>query len=85
MEHLESEGSRDDGPFGDLLRRLLSGVHTSPELATSLRTLLSGTPRLPLDHFYRLRSSGIITGESADAARLRCHLYQDYFTRHLNF
>lgn len=63
---------------------LLSGVHASPELATSLRTLLSGTSRLPLDHFYRLRSAGIIAGESADAVSLRCRLYQDDFARHLN-
>lgn len=83
LEHLESEGSRDEGPFGDHLRRLLSGVHASPELAASLRTLLSGTPRVPIDHFYRLRSAGIIVGESADTVSLRCHLYQDYFARHL--
>nr|WP_309694211.1 AAA-like domain-containing protein [Armatimonas sp.] len=84
LEHLESEGSRDEGPFGDHLRRFLSGVHASPELAASLRTLLSGTPRVPIDHFYRLRSAGIIAGESADAVSLRCRLYQDYFARHLN-
>ncbi len=83
LEHLESEGSRDEGPFGDHLRRLLSGVHVSPELLGSLRGVLSGILRLPLDHFYRLRSAGIIAGESADAVTLRCRLYQDYFTRHL--
>lgn len=83
LEHLESEGGRDEGPFGDHLRRLLSGIQASPEIADSLRTVLAGTPRLPLDHFYRLRSAGVIAGESADAVRMRCRLYQDYFARHL--
>lgn len=83
LEHLESEGSRDEGPFGDHLRRLLSGVQASPELAESLQKLLRGKPPLPLEHFYRLRSAGIIVGESVEAATLRCALYHDYFSRHL--
>lgn len=83
LEHLESEGSRDEGPFGDHLRRLLSGVQASPELAGSLQKLLRGKHPLPLEHFYRLRSAGIIVGESVEAAALRCALYHDYFSRHL--
>lgn len=83
LEHLETEGSRDEGPFGDHLRRLLSSIQLRPGLVESLQAILRGESQPSLDHFYRLRSAGILKGEAMSEAQLRCSLYADYFTHHL--
>jgi hypothetical protein len=80
---LEAQGDRDEGPFGDHLRRLLAFLSRDDELVTVMRGLLQGAPCPNLEIFYRLRSSGLIIGNSLSEARLRCRLYADYLARHL--
>lgn len=79
----EHKATRDDGPFGDHLRRILVSLAHDPSLCEVVKKLLSGRPSSPLDAFYRLRSAGIVSGESARDMRLRCRLYQSYLTQHL--
>jgi len=79
---IESRADREDGPFGDHLRRLLASLVHSPEMAATVRNLLQGTPP-ERNHFYRLRSGGVLAGQAADEARLRCPLYAAYLKRHL--
>ena len=80
---LEQNADRDDGPFGDHLHRLLVSLSLDQRLSEELRALLSGSV-LSSSAFYRLRSAGVLVGESAAESRPRCELYTRYLKRHLS-
>jgi serine/threonine protein kinase len=80
---LEAQADHDEGPFGDHLRRLLVSLSQDAELCDVVRGLLAGKPCPTPESFYRLRSAGLVLGDSAREARLRCRLYTSYFERHL--
>jgi serine/threonine protein kinase len=80
---LEACADQDEGPFGDHLRRVLVSLTQDPVLCESVREILRGKPSIPLDSFYRLRSAGLITGDSAAEARLRCEAYAKYLSKQL--
>ena len=80
-EHQNAD--RDDGPFGDHLNRLLISLQQDHDLLQELRGLLQSATNLSNSAFYRLRSAGIISGDSANDTRLRCDLYERYLKRHL--
>jgi len=76
--------TRDEGPVGDHLRRILVTLAQDSKLCDSLRNLLSGNGApCSMEDFYRLRTSGIVVGESARDMKCRCRLYETYLTRHL--
>lgn len=78
-----AHADRDEGIYGDHLRRMLVLLARDPELGDAVRTVLQGRPCPTSDTFYRLRSAGVIAGESAADARPRCRLYASYLARHL--
>ena len=79
----EVQACRDEGPFGDHLRRILFLLAQDPALCNVMRELLVGKHTAATDEFYRLRSAGIVVGESARDMQPRCELYQSYLRRHL--
>jgi hypothetical protein len=79
----EAEADRDEGLFGDHLRRILLGLSHDAELAVAARAVLCGQPCPASDAFYRLRSAGVLSGGSPSEARFRCRLYATYLARHL--
>jgi len=83
LSALEAEGDREEGPFGDHLRRVLVTLSQDPAMLTVARALLRGGPCPNPESFYRLRSGGLLAGASVPEARFRCHLYETYLTRHL--
>lgn len=80
---LEVVSDHDEGPFGDHLRRLLLSILQDAELSEVVRGLLQGRPCPTPESFYRLRSAGIIMGDSAKEARPRCQLYASWLEKHL--
>jgi DNA-binding SARP family transcriptional activator len=80
---LEPQLASETGLFGDHLRRVLLSVARDPELREAVRQVLQGHPCPTVESFYRLRSAGVLTGESAREARLRCRLYAVYLKEHL--
>jgi len=79
-----AEGAvRDDGPYGDHLRRIFVSLNQDPTLCEVVRSVIGGRQSSSTDTFYRLRSSGIMAGESARNMKLRCQLYEQYLSRHL--
>jgi hypothetical protein len=80
---LEAAANREDGIFGDHLRRILIMLARNIQLTDVVRGLLQGHSCPSTESFYRLRSAGIVTGESARGARPRCPLYAAYLKRHL--
>jgi hypothetical protein len=74
---------RDEGPFGDHLRRFLMLLAQDSQLCDVMREILRGQPCPSTESFYRLRSAGLLAGDSVQDARPRCQLYANYLTRHL--
>jgi serine/threonine protein kinase len=80
---LEAQAAHDEGPFGDHLRRLVVSLTQDRELCEVVRGLLQGRPCPTAESFYRLRSAGLVIGDAARDARLRCQLYTAYLEKHL--
>lgn len=80
---LEPAAVRDGGLFADHLTRLTEAVSRDPVLVAGVRGLLEGRQDLSQDSFARLRAAGVVAGESADQARIRCSLYAAYLQRRL--
>jgi hypothetical protein len=75
LDEFETKADRDDGPLGDHLRRILVLLARDPKLCEVVRNVLRGHPCPDYDSFYRLRSAGVLSGESKDEARPRCGIY----------
>jgi DNA-binding winged helix-turn-helix (wHTH) protein len=80
---LEAQADDDEGLFGNHLRHLLDSLRWDAALCEVVSGLLRGEPCATADSFYRLRSAGVVVGNSAREAKLRCQLYVNYLSRHL--
>jgi hypothetical protein len=80
---LEEKAPRDDGIYGDHLRRILLLLARDQGLTQIVRGILRGERCPTADSFYRLRSAGLIKGSSATDAQPRCQLYATYLSGHL--
>ncbi|MBO0719934.1 MAG: AAA-like domain-containing protein [Blastocatellia bacterium] len=83
LAELESIADRDDGPFGDHLRRIIASLEQDPTLREVARDILRGQSATTEESFYRLRSAGLFTGDSAQDVRPRCYLYATYMKKRL--
>jgi hypothetical protein len=81
---IEAEAERDDGIFGQHLRRMVGHLRGVPDLCEAVQRVLQGGACPSLQSFYRLRSAGVILGETLQDVQLRCRLYALYFARHLS-
>jgi len=84
LSALEQKADHDDGPFGDHLRRLLVSLSLDQGLLGELRAFLLSGSTLSNSAFYRLRSAGVLSGETAAEPRPRCELYVRYLKKHLS-
>jgi DNA-binding winged helix-turn-helix (wHTH) protein len=80
---LELSADRSDGPFADPLNRLVVSLQQDPELLDELRSFLVSGAELSHNAFYRLRSAGVVSGDTLHDARPRCNLYDRYLKKHL--
>ncbi len=83
LAKLEDEAELDEGQFGDHLRRLLLSLSQDASLREVVQSVLKGKPSANTDSFYRLRSAGLMAGESVRDLRPRCQLYATYLEKHL--
>jgi len=79
----KANADRDEGVFGDHLRRILVLLAKDPELSNAVRGVLDGQPCPSSATFYRLRSAGLMRGDSPQEARPRCEIYARYLRRHI--
>ena len=75
--------ARDDGIFGDHMRRIVLLVSRNPTLLEALREVLKGRCVPTLESFHRLKSGGVLAGDSMEGGRFRNKLYAGYLARHL--
>lgn len=80
---LQAEADQETGIYGDHLRRLLVMLRQDLPLCEAMRGVLRDGACPTETSFYRLRSAGLIAGESARAVQPRCRLYATYLARHL--
>jgi len=80
---LEAQADHDDGPFSDHLRRLMVSLTQDGALCEVVRRVLKGSSSVGTESFYRLRSAGLVAGDSEHDARPRCQLYATYLEKHL--
>jgi hypothetical protein len=80
---LEEKAPRDDGIYGDHLRRILLLLARDPALTEIVRGILRGQPCPTPESFYRLRSAGLMKGSSQTDVQVRCQLYATYLSQHL--
>jgi hypothetical protein len=80
---LAEHAHRDEGIFGDHLRRMLVLLAKDTELADVVRAILEGQPATNATAFYRLRSAGLMKGDAPDQMQPRCEIYASYLRGHL--
>jgi hypothetical protein len=80
---LDQSAGHQNGPFGDHLNRLLISLQQDHDLLQELRGFVLSGSTLSNGAFYRLRSAGVLAGDTADEPRLRCDLYARYLKKHL--
>lgn len=80
---LERQDERNEGLFNVHFGRLLLSLARDADLCDVVRNLLRGQPCTDQKSFYRLRSGGVLIGETMRDARLRCQMYATYLERHL--
>jgi DNA-binding SARP family transcriptional activator len=83
LDALEAEADLETGIFGDHLRRLSLSLAQDAELCEAVRAVLRGRPCPTSASFCRLRTAGVVKGESARDARPRCRLYAVYLAQRL--
>ena len=79
----EARADHDEGIYGDHLRRLLLSFVNEQNLVKVVCNVLRGHLEADADSFYRLRSAGVLAGDSEKGVRLRCQVYANYLKRHL--
>ena len=76
------EADKDFGPFSHHLRIALAIIEEDSQLIHTTRQVLRGTTPSKAN-FYRLKSAGILLGDSPESARFRCALYKKFYARNL--
>jgi serine/threonine protein kinase len=82
FENFAAQADRDEGIFGDHLRRILVLLARDSELTEVVRGILQQRPAPSGSNFYRLRSAGVMTGDSPQQVRPRCEIYASYLRQH---
>lgn len=84
LEELEQQAEHNQGPFGEHLNRMFRLLKQDTALWEGTRSVLEGKPSMDLVVFHRLRSAGVLIGNSPQDARLRCELYARYLRKRLS-
>jgi DNA-binding SARP family transcriptional activator len=83
IQTFEARAGSEDWIFGDHLRRLLALLTRDAESGEAMRSLLRGQPCASTNVCYRLRSAGVVVGETRETMRPRCQLYASFLGQHL--
>jgi len=78
-----SNADHEDGTYGEHLRRMVRLIHDDEQLSQAMRHVLRDQPCPDYDSFHRLRSAGVLRGDSKDNVNLRCEIYRRYLKKHL--
>ncbi len=65
LASIEGNADYDEGIFGEHLRRMWVSLTRDADLCNAVRDLLQAKRGLAITNFYRLRSAGVLVGDSA--------------------
>ena len=77
-----NKADRDEGAYGDHLRRILIMIAKNTELWISIMEISQNRRCSSSEDFYRLRTAGIVNGNSQEDVDFRCQIYKNYLKRH---
>ena len=80
---LLATADRDDGPFGDHLKRILISVSQLPEVLGAMRSSLENPQISDSDGYHRLLAAGIVQQGSDNKVIYRNALYPRYLAAHM--
>ncbi|MBE9562427.1 MAG: AAA-like domain-containing protein, partial [Proteobacteria bacterium] len=83
LDEFIGKSTRDNGTYGEHLRRIVRLISDDEQLLPAMQNVLRGQSCPDYDSFYRLRSAGILRGDSKDKVSLRCKIYEHYLREHL--
>jgi hypothetical protein len=83
FDEFKANADKDEGVFGDHLRRILVLLAKDAELSEVVRGILHSHTPPSSGSFYRLRSAGLMRGDSPQDVRPRCEIYASYLRKHL--
>ena len=81
FQTLEIKAQDEDGPFGDHLQRMFIAIASDAKICDAVQKLLKDTDSLDKNHFFRLRSAGIIKGSSTENVQFRSRLYENFLRK----
>lgn len=81
IDIVEVRADHDEWIFGDHLQRMWKSIKRDESVREALRCFFESHKPIPPGAFYRLRSAGVMSGDSAGEARPRCELYARYLTK----
>ena len=82
-EALLASAARDEGPFGDHLRRHLFRFRDKPDLRQAMAQIVTHKRCSDELHFFRLRGAGLVR-RAGSAVVPRYGLYTSYFRERLD-
>jgi hypothetical protein len=80
---LLSQADRDDGPFGDHLKRILVAVSQLAEVVEALKTSLENPQLKDAEGLHRLLAAGVVYKTGNNQIAFTCDLYRRYLGLHL--
>jgi hypothetical protein len=83
FDDLMASADRDDGPFGDHLKRILIAVSQMPQVLETLQSSLANPQLKENEALSRLLSAGIVQQAPDNSVRISCELYRRYLANHL--
>lgn len=81
---LLATANRDDGPFGDHLKRVLISVSQIPGVLEALAASLQIPDLGESDGYNRLLAAGVVRQVNDRSIELRCELYRSYLLQHIH-
>lgn len=83
FETLMTEADRDEGPFGDHLKRILISVSQLPSVLDAMKQSLQNPELRDTDGFHRLLSSGVARQTNDNKIEITTELYTQYLGHRL--
>jgi hypothetical protein len=83
FETMMGQADRDDGPFGDHLKRILISVSQLPTVLEAMKASLQNPELLDSDGFHRLLSSGVVRQTANNQIEITSELYRRYLQSRL--
>jgi hypothetical protein len=83
VQEFTKRADSDEGPFGDHLRRILVMLGKNFRLWEAIREISEKRKCSSSDSFYRLRTGGVVVGDSQSEVDFRCQIYKSYLTHHM--